>query len=79
MLNKLNTILNYAISSFLGVFVGSSLFRYFHYKNKPGLYEIQSAPWYTGIQVNAIITVAIILVLIILKFAIKKYILKEKS
>lgn len=33
----------------IGVFAGSSLYQYVDYTRRPGLYEWQSAPWYTAI------------------------------
>ena len=64
--------LNIIIGSFIGVFIGNSTYRYFDYKKHPGLYEIQSAPWYTSIQIYGLATVIVILIAIILKLLIKK-------
>ncbi len=50
MLKKLNTFLNVLMGSFVGVWLGSSLYRLWHYKTQPQLYAAQSAPWYLGIQ-----------------------------
>ncbi|HHY14342.1 MAG TPA: hypothetical protein GX526_06905 [Thermoanaerobacterales bacterium] len=72
MLKRWNFILNCAIGSFFGGFVGYSIYEYFHYKKNPGLYEIQSAPWYTGIQVYGLITLTIIFIIMIIKLIINK-------
>lgn len=72
MLKKLNNFLNCVIGSFTGVFIAHSIYTYFHYRNNLGLYEIQSAPWYTSIQVYGFGTTLIIFMAIILKLLIKK-------
>lgn len=64
--------LNIIIGSFMGVFIGHSTYKYFHYINNPGLYEIQSAPWYTSIQIYGLATAIVIFIAIILKLLIKK-------
>ena len=71
-LKKWNMNLNTIIGSFFGVFIGHSMYRYFDYKKHPGLYEIQSAPWYTSIQIYGLATFVVIFIAIILKFLIKK-------
>lgn len=75
MSKKLNNFLNCVIGSFTGVFIGHSIYKYFHYKNNPGLYEIQSVPWYTSIKVYGLGTAVVIFIAIIIKFLIKN---KEK-
>ena len=72
MLGKLNAILNYVIGSFTGVFLGHSIYKYFDYIKNPRLYEIQSAPWYTSIQVNGLAVTLIVFIAIIIKFLIKR-------
>ena len=70
-LKKWNMNLNTIIGSFIGVFIGHSVYKYFDYKKYPGLYEIQSAPWYTSIQIYGLATAIVIFIAIILKFLIK--------
>ena len=71
-LKKWNMNLNTIIGSFIGVFIGHSMYRYFDYKKHPGLYEIQSAPWYTSIQIYGLATFVVIFIAIALKLLIKK-------
>lgn len=71
-LNKWNANLNILIASFIGVFIASSIYRYYDYKKYLGLYEMQSVAWYTSIQVYALATLIIIFLAIILKLLIKK-------
>ena len=71
-LKKWNTNLNIMIGSFTGVFIGHSMYRYFDYKKHSRLYETQSAPWYTSIQIYGLGVGIIIFIAIILKLLIKK-------
>lgn len=79
MLGKLNTILNYVIGSFIGVFIGHSIYKYFDYTKNSGLYEMQSAPWYTSIQVNGLAVILIVFIAIIIKFLLKWRMRRVKS
>lgn len=63
--------INIITGSFIGLFIGHSIYRYFHYKKHPSLYEIQSAPWYTSIQIYGLGAGLVIFIAIILKFLIK--------
>jgi len=76
MLKRLNIILNHVIGSFAGAFIGHCVYKYFDYTYHPDLYAIQSAPWYTSIQIYGLATAVVIFIAIILKFLIKK---KQKS
>ena len=72
MLKRLNIILNSVIGSFIGIFIAHSIYRYFDYINHPDLYEIQSAPWYTSIQIYGLAVALVVFIAIIIKFIIKK-------
>lgn len=56
-MKQLAQALRIAMGSFVGVFLGSSVYQYIHWKTHPGLYAMQSAPWYTGILRGAVFTV----------------------
>lgn len=71
-LEKWNKSLNILIGSFIGTFVGHSIYKYFDYRKRPGLYEIQSAPWYTSIQIYGLVSGVVILITVILKLLIKR-------
>ena len=55
----LNRILDIVIGTCVGVFI------------HPGLYAMQSAPWYTGILFYGIATVVVLIVLIMIKLMIR--------
>lgn len=69
---KINNFLNVLMGSFVGAFIGSSVYKYLDYKNKPDLYAMQSAPWYTGIQVTGIALIIILVICIVIKLIIRK-------
>ena len=72
MLERLDTFLSAVIGSFIGVFIAHSIYRYFDYINHPDLYEIQSAPWYTSIQIYGLAVALVVFIAIIIKLLIKK-------
>ena len=71
-LKKLNNLLNIVMSSFGGVFIGHAIYVFWEYRKYPGLYAIQSAPWYTSILVWGVFVAAVLLIAIIVKRVIKK-------
>ncbi len=56
-MKKLKDFLKLLIAVQLGTCFGFVLSRYMDYRKHPGLYEMNSAPWYTGIQVTLLATV----------------------
>lgn len=72
MLKKYNTILNFIIGTFTGLFILPSIYKYFDYINHSGLYVVQSSHWYTGIQIQGIATLIIVFIAINFKFILKR-------
>jgi len=56
MLKKANSLLNILISSFIGAFIGHSLYVVWDYKTHPNLYAMMSAPWYASILLYLLFT-----------------------
>ena len=52
MLRKLNCFLNIVIGSFIGIFIGYGIYKFWHFKTYPNLYAMQSAPWYTELLLD---------------------------
>lgn len=77
MLEKLNYILNIVIGSLIGVFIGQSLYDFWDYRARPGLYAMQSAPWYTSIFVRGIFTIAVLIVAVIIKLVVRSRLKKQ--
>ncbi|MCM1187874.1 MAG: hypothetical protein NC541_01080 [bacterium] len=67
MKKKINQLLNIIMGVFTGVFIGSGLYKYWHFKKYPDLYFIQSAPWYTGIVINGWFTLVLLAICMIIK------------
>ena len=67
MKKKINQILNIIMGSFIGVFIGSGLYKYWDFQKYPDLYVIQSAPWYTSILINGLLTLVLLAVCMMVK------------
>ncbi|WP_278736265.1 hypothetical protein [Anaerotignum lactatifermentans] len=72
MKKKINQAINIIMAAFIGVFIGHGIFLYLDYKNHSDLYMIQSAPWYTGILVYGIGTLAVLAICIGIKIVLKR-------
>lgn len=72
MLKKINSFINILIGGFIGAFIGGSIFRYLDYKNHPELFVMQSAPWYTGIQISGIALIVVLIICVLIKIIIRK-------
>ena len=70
MLRKLNCLLNIVIGSFIGVFIGFGIYKFWHFKTYLNLYVMQSAPWYTELLLDGVLVTAVVVVCIILKLII---------
>ena len=66
MLRKLNCFLNIVIGSFIGTFIGAGIYKFWHFKTYPNLYAMQSAPWYTALQLYGAMVAFVVVVCIIL-------------
>ncbi len=71
-MKMINQILNVIIGTFIGVFIGNGIYKFWDFNSHPDLYAIQSAPWYTGIILQGIITVIVVAISIIIKLIIKR-------
>ena len=72
MLRKLNCFLNIVIGSFIGVFIGFGIYKFWHFKTYPNLYVMQSAPWYTQLVPWGGVTIGIIAIAVIIKLIFRK-------
>ena len=71
-MKKLYQILRIAILCVVGVFAGTSIHQYIDYRQRPGMYALTSAPWYTSIQIDAIFTAAVVLLLLLSMQIVKR-------
>ncbi|MBR5390990.1 MAG: hypothetical protein IK141_06825 [Clostridia bacterium] len=71
-MKKANRILNVVLCAFLGGFIGHALFLLWDRKKNPGFYDMQSAPWYTGLLVSGAFALAGVLLCLLLKFLLRR-------
>ncbi len=69
---NLNRVLTIVMGTSVGVFLGLSLCRYLEWKKYPGLFAMQSAPWYTSILLYAAAMAVTLAVCGLLKWWIKR-------
>ena len=69
---KINRLLNCLIGGFIGVFLGSSLYKYGDFKANPELYEAMSAPWYSGLLIQGVVVAIVVGIAIIVKIILKQ-------
>ena len=62
MLRKLNCFFNIVIGSFIGVFIGFGIYKFWHFKTYPNLYVMQSAPWYTELLLDGALVAVVVVV-----------------
>jgi len=72
MKKRWNQILNILIGSSIGVFAGHGIYVFWDYKTHPGLYAMQSAPWYTSILVHGIVLIALLSTAVLIKWIIRE-------
>ena len=72
MLRKVNCFLNIVIGSFIGVFIGIGIYKFWHFKTNPNLYAMQSAPWYTELLLDGVLVAVVVVVCMILKLIVRR-------
>ncbi len=70
MLKRIYDILRVALWCAVGFFVGTSLYVVFDHIAHPDLYAMASAPWYSAIIVNALLSAVVIALLLAVRFCI---------
>jgi len=72
MLKKINALLNIFMGCLLGVYMGRILVTYMDYRKNPGIYEMGSAPWYSGIEIEGIALAILLAVCLVIKAVIRR-------
>ena len=72
-MKKINNFLNNFMGAFTGIFIGRSIYVIWNYKTRPELYAMQSAPWYTSILVDGVMTLVVLMICLLLKLGLKYY------
>lgn len=78
-MSRIKSVLNTIMNCFLCYFIGHCVFVFWDYKTSPELYALQSAPWYTSILFNGVITFVVVVVCTLIKVALKYMENKDKS
>lgn len=60
------------IGAFIGALIGNGIWKYWDYKAHPDLYAMNSAPWYTGLLLNGIVTAVVMIICLIIIVVINK-------
>ena len=71
-MKKGNHFFRIAAWAFVGAFIGTMIYRIYDYVSHPGLYALQSTPWYSSILVNAGFTAIVVAILLIIYKTTKK-------
>ena len=71
-MRKLDLILNSVIWGFIRAWIGCSIYKYLDFCAHPDLYITWSAPWYTSIQIHAVVTLVIVIAAVIAKWVIHR-------
>ena len=71
-MKRLYRILNIFLWCLIGVFLGNFIYKIYDYKTYQNLYELQSAPWYLGIQIQGLFTVIIVAIILIAMWIVKR-------
>ena len=69
---KVELFFKHRFGSFIGIFIGYGIYKFWHFKTYPNLYAMQSAPWYTELLLDGAMVVVVVVVCIILKLIIWK-------
>lgn len=77
-MKRAKQLLNIAISATIGVYLGTWLFLWWDHRARPGLYALNSAPWYARMLPATVITVGLI-GLEIAGFLLARWIIKRKK
>lgn len=72
MVKKLYRALNSIVWSFAGALIGYSIYKYYHYRTHRELYEMQSAPWYAQIQIQAVCFCVVALLIYAIRWMMRK-------
>lgn len=60
MHKKIIWLSNIVMGGFVGTYIGYAIYLWWDYSKNPGLYALQSSPWYTNILLYGIATAVIV-------------------
>ena len=71
-MKKIYDFLGILIGVCVGVFLGRVIYTFWEYKTFPGLYAMQSAPWYTSILVYGVFTAVSVTVMLLVRWVLRR-------
>lgn len=71
-MKKIYDFLGILIGVCVGVFLGRVIYTFWEYKTFPGLYAMQSAPWYTSILVYGVFTAVSATVMLLVRWVLRR-------
>lgn len=71
-MRKVYITLRITLWSLIGYFIGCAISKFYDYKTRPDWYLVQSAPWYLGIEIQAVITGLIALGILLVMWRIRR-------
>ena len=71
-MKKIYDFLGILIGVSIGVFLGHAIYIFWEYKSFPGLYAMQSAPWYTSILVYGVFAAVEVTALLLIRLVLRK-------
>ncbi len=74
-MKRWNRLCNNIIAAMIGVFFAEVIYTVYSYYKNPGLYDMQSAPWYTNIMIRGFFALIVIGIALLIKYIIHQ---KEK-
>lgn len=77
-MKKFNNILNTIIWSFIGVFIGHSIYKIYDYNKKPEFYLMSSDAWFKSILIYGAVAFAVIVICTSIKIIIRRKTNTEK-
>ena len=73
MLDRICMILRIAAAALAGAWAGYALWQWWDFSVRPGLYAMQSAPWYTGVLLCGAAAAVLVLVLLAAAWLLRRH------
>ena len=71
-MKRLEQALRIFLGCWIGAFLGSAVWRWADFHAHPERYVMNSAPWYIGIQINAVVTLVVAVAILLILWYLKR-------
>ena len=73
-MKRLEQALRIFLGCWIRAFLGDALWRWADYRAHPEIHAMNSAPWYTAVQINAVLTLIVaVIILVVLRYLKRKH------